>query len=339
MSEKVIFDKKNILIIGGAGFIGSHLCDEFLKENKVICLDNFSTGTESNIDHLLANPNFAFLKHDINDPINLEDLRELQKFKIQFQGIQEVYYLACPTSPKHFAENKIETILANSCGLHNALEIAVKNQAKFMHFSSSVVYGNREETGEEKIREDYLGKVDFLSDRACYDEGKRFAETMVKDYRETRELDAKIIRPFRIYGPRMALHDDQMIPDFINNALENKDLVIFGDEKFSSSFCYVSDLVDAALKMMEGDVLGPINIGSDVLVTLEEVAGKIIQITGSQSGIKHEEEKLFMSQLSLPDITKASNELGWMPVVTLDKGLETTVDDLRAKKGLKNFSA
>jgi len=137
----------------------------------------------------------------------------------------------------------------------------------------------------------------------------------------------------------MPLQDDQMIPDFINNALENKDLVIFGDKNFSSSFCYISDLVDATIKMMDSEVKGPINIGSDVLVTLEEVAQKIIQIIGSNSEIKHEEEKLFMTQLSLPDITKASNELGWMPVVTLDKGLETTVDDLRAKKGLKNFSA
>lgn len=338
MGNQVIFEKKNVLVIGGAGFIGSHLCDELVKENKVICLDNFSTGFEANIDHLLANPDFTFIRHDIVEPIKLEDLRDLQRFKIQFQGIQEIYYLACPTSPKNFEKNRIEMILANSYGLKNALDIAIKNKSKFIHFSSSVVYGSREELGENKIRENYIGKVDFLSPRSAYDEGKRFAETMVKNYREVYELDTKIIRPFRIYGPRMPLNDNQMIPDFVDNALEEKDLVIFGDENFSSSFCYVSDLIDATTKIAESEITGPINIGSDLSVTLREVAEKIIKIVGSESKIKHEEEKFFMTRLAVPDITQASNELGWMPVVTLDKGLLNTVDDLRAKKGLKKIN-
>src|SRR6056297_2134452 len=276
MSNQVIFEKKNVLVIGGAGFIGSHLCDELVKNNKVICLDNFSTGFEANIDHLLANPNFAFIRHDIAEPIKLEDLRDLQRFKVQFQGVQEIYYLACPTSPKNFEKNKINTILANSCGLKNALDIAIKNKSQFVHFSSSVVYGGRDETGEKKIKEDYLGKVDFLSERSAYDEGKRFAETMVKNYRDAYGLDAKIFRPFRIYGPRMPLKDNQMIPDFVDNALENKDLVVFGDENFSSSFCYISDLIDAIVKITENETAGPINIGSDVSITLKEVAEKII---------------------------------------------------------------
>lgn len=337
MSNKVIFDKKNILVIGGAGFIGSHLCDALIGKNKVICIDNFSTGAEVNIDHLLANPDFAFLKHDISEPINLEDLKELQRFKIQFQGIQEIYYLACPTSPKKFEENKIANLLADSLGLKNALDMVIRNEAKFIYFSSSVVYGGREETGEEKITEDYIGKIDFLSDRSSYDEGKRFGETMVKNYREVHGLDAKIIRPFRIFGPRMKLNDNQMIPDFVDNALDNKDLVVYGDENFSSSFCYISDLIDATLKMMEMDVSGPINIGSDLLVPLRKVAEKIINAVESTSNIVHREERTFMTQLAIPDIGKASNELGWMPVVTLDKGLERTIDDLRAKKGLKTL--
>ncbi|MCD4694548.1 NAD-dependent epimerase/dehydratase family protein [bacterium] len=335
MSNKVIFDKKNILIIGGAGFIGSHLCDELIKDNKVICLDNFSTGAEANIDHLLANPDFVFIKHDVSEQIDLENLKELQRFKIQFQGIQEIYYLACPTSPKKFEENKIANLLANSLGLKNALDIVMRNESKFIYFSSSVVYGGREETGEKKVAEDYIGKTDFLSERSSYDEGKRFGETMVKNYKDVYGLDVKIIRPFRIFGPRMKLNDNQMIPDFIDNALDNKDLAVYGDENFSSSFCYVSDLIDATLKMMETEVSGPINIGSDLLISLKRVAQKIIDIVESNSNIVYKEEKTFMTQLALPDISKASNELGWMPVVTFDKGIERTIDDLRAKKGLK----
>lgn len=333
MPKKAIFDKKNVLVTGGAGFIGSHLCDELIKTSKVICLDNFSTGDEKNIDHLLADPNFEFIRHDINEPINLESLPELQKFKIEFQGIQEIYHLACPTSPIHFEQNKIANLMANSVGTKNALDLAARYDAKFMHFSSSVVYGPRRE-GNKRISENDLGVVDMLSPRASYDEGKRFAETLVKTYRDVFNVDTKIIRLFRTYGPRMKLDDGNMIPDFVSNALKNKDLVILGDKSFSSAFCYISDAVDAAVKLMETDLPGPVNVGSDVDVNVADLAGKIVAMTGSRSNIVFSDSILFMSSLCLPDITKARNELGWMPVVILEKGLEKTINDLRASSGL-----
>jgi len=334
MPKRAIFDKKNVLVTGGAGFIGSHLCDELVKTCKVICLDNFSTGDERNIDHLLADPNFEFIRHDITKPIDLESLPELQKFKIEFQGIQEIYHLACPTSPKDFNRNKIATLDALSLGIKNALDLSVKYGAKFMHFSSSVVYGPRRESNF-KVPEEDIGQVDMLSIRSCYDEGKRFAETMVINYKEEYKIDTKIIRLFRTYGPRMKLDDGQMIPDFINNALDGENLVVLGDENFTSSLCYVSDVIDAAVKLMEANLSGPYNIGSDIEINITEVANKIIEIIGSKSKVTYADEILFMTPLCLPDITKARNELGWMPIVTLEKGLEKTIDDLRASKGLK----
>jgi UDP-glucuronate decarboxylase len=277
MSKRAIFDKKNVLVAGGAGFIGSHLCDRLVENSKVICLDNFSTGDERNIDHLLSDPNFEFIKYDIAEPIELEKLSELQKFKIEFQGIQEIYNLACPTSPKDFDKNKIPTILASSYGLKNMLDLAVRYQAKIMHFSSSVVYGPRPD-GQTRIKESEIGKVDFLSLRSSYDEGKRFSETMVENYRQVYNIDSRVIRLFRIYGPRMKLNEGNLIPDFINNALENSDLVIHGDKNFSSSLCYISDCIDACLKLMESSVHEPVNIGSDVDINLAKICEMIIKI-------------------------------------------------------------
>ncbi len=335
MLKRAIFDKKNVLVTGGAGFIGSHLCDELVKTCKVICLDNFSSGDERNIDHLLADPNFEFVRHDITEPIDLESLPELAKFKIEFQGIQEVYHLACPTSPKDFEANRIQTLMANSYGIKNALDLALKYEAKFMYFSSSVVYGpRREEDKKEKIKESDLGQVDISSKRSSYDEGKRFGEAMVLNFRDVYGLDAKIIRLFRLYGPREALNHGNMVPDFISAALDNRDLVVLGDENFSSSFCYVQDAVDAAVKMMETEGAGPINIGSDVDVNIIDMANRIIAMLGSRSKITYADKMLFLTPLCLPDISKAREELGWMPVVTLEKGLEKTIDDLRASKGL-----
>ena len=327
--SSLIFEKKNILVAGGAGFIGSNLCDELVKDNNVICVDNFSSSTAKNIEHLLPNPNFIFINHDLNQALDLDKLDELKKFKVPFQGIQEVYNLACPMSVKNFSENRKNTLMANSCIIKNVLDIALKYQAKFLQFSSSVVYGLRKEGQEKfKITEDFLGKVDFLSDRACYDEGKRFAETMVSSYRKIYNLDTKIIRVFRTYGPRMPLNDDQMIPDFVNNALNGEDLVIFGDENFFSSLCYVDDVIDAAVKVMASDLPGPYNVGSEEDLRLYDVAKMIVEMTNSSSKIVFAPNKLFMSKLNLPSTYKIRNDFAWMPVVGLKQGLEKTILDI-----------
>jgi len=336
MLQQAIFDKKNILITGGAGFLGSHLCDRLVKKNKVICLDNFSTGSERNIDHLLSNPNFVFINHDITKPINFEDFEELNQFKIKFQGIQEIYNLACPTSPKNFLENRINIILANSEGVKNTLDLAVKYKAKFMQFSSSVVYGARKKNNN-KITENCLGEVNNLSKRSSYDEGKRFAETLVSNYSSIYGINAKIVRIFRTYGPRMKLDDNQMIPDIIRDAIDSKDITILGDEYFSTSFCYVSDCIDAVTKMMEGYYLGPLNIGSDVDVNITEFAQKVISLTNSKSKIIYADKDLFITPLCIPNISKAKEELNWMPIITLDKGIQMTIHDLQASKGLLGY--
>lgn len=335
MIKRAIFDKKNILVTGGAGFIGSHLCDELVKTNKVICIDNFSTGDEKNIDHLLADPNFEFIRHDITKTIDLESMPELQKFKIQFQGIQEIYHLACPTSPKNFPENRLATLDALSFGVKNVLELARKYEAKLVHYSSSVIYGPRD-NDEPMVDEDYVGKVSVSSDRSSYDEGKRFAESLVMNYKDVYKVDAKILRLFRIYGPRMKLRDDRMIPDFVNSSLDNKDLLILGDKDFSTTLCYVTDVIDASLKVMKHDFCGPYNIGSDVNINITEVANKVISMIKSKSKIVYAEKSLFMTPLPIPNIKKVKNDLGWMPVVVLEKGLENTINELRASKGLKS---
>ena len=340
MSKQVIFDKKNVIIAGGAGFIGFHLCNELIKTCKVICIDNFLTGSEKNIDHLLANPDFVFINHDLSEPLNLEAIPELGKFKIEFQGIQEIYNLACPMSPRNFLDNRIANIQANSYVIKNLLDWAVKYNRKFLQFSSSVVYGPRDVNQPDiKLKESDLGRVDHLSERGSYDEGKRFAETIVKNYRSIYNIDAKIIRLFRIYGPRMQSDDDQMIPDFINNALENKEITIPGDVNFSSSFCYIEDLLDAVAKIMSTDIAGPINVGSDVDIKLSSLGDIIIKQTNSTSTIRYVESPLFVSELALPDIRRAKEELSWMPVVTLENGLKKTIFDIQAHKRLHGLQA
>ena len=331
--KEVIFDRKNVLVAGGAGFIGSHLCDELIKTCKVICIDNFVTSNENNIDHLLVDPNFAFINHDLANLISLEELPELQKFKIEFQGIQEIYNLACPTSPLHFEKNKQATLLANSHVIKNVLDLAVKYKAKFLHFSSSVVYGARRKDNI-KIKENDFGHVDTLGPNSCYNEGKRFAETFVTNYRDIFKIDTKILRLFRTYGPRMQLNDGQMTPDFIYNALENKDIKILGDKNFTTALCYVSDVIDATLKLMESDIKQPINIGSDMNINLTDLAQKIINLTQSSSKIVYAESIAFMTPLCIPDLTMASSELRWLPIITLENGLKKTIHDLMASKGL-----
>jgi len=329
--KKVIFDQKNVVVFGGAGFLGSHLCEELIKTCKVICVDNFSTGSVENIRFLMQNPNFRFIRHDIAEPLDLVNIAEVQEFKLAFQGIQEVYNLACPTSAKNFDQTVIQTLDANSLGMKNVLEVVRQYQAKLVHLSSAVVYGPR--TDEQVVfTEDYKGVVDFTSPRACYDEGKRFAETMATTYRDFYKLPIKIARVFRTYGPKMLLNDGQMIPDFIMDALDNKDLLIYGDENFMTTLIYVADAVDGLIKIMESDKNDIYNLGSEVDYRLSEVAQSIIEMTGSQSKIVYKEPLLFMTQLGKPDISKLKKELGWFPVTSLQHGLKSTVEYTKANK-------
>ena len=335
-----IFDKKNVLVTGGAGFIGSHLCEALLKEGvRVICLDNFITSQESNIDSLLKNPDFEFIRHDINVPFDPEAFPELIRYKIKFQGIQEIYHLACPTSPKKFEQYKMQSLYSNSLGMKNALDLGVRYKSRVVHSSTSVVYGSRPADGH-LFKEEEWGSADVLSPRACYDEGKRFSESFCATYQQVHGLDVRIARIFRTYGPRMPLFDGQMIPDFITNALDNKDLEIFGDESFRTSLIYVTDVVAGMMKMMEAPSgLGPVNLGSDIDVSLVDVAQRIIEMTGSVSKIVFKPSLLFMSQLGLPDLSKPKEKLGWIPLMTLDNGLKQVIDYTVSNKQLLGFRA
>ncbi len=324
--------KKTVLVTGGAGFIGSHLCERLLKEGaRVMCVDNFATSHVRNIEALLQNPDFYFLRLDVNTPFNLEKLPELEPLKIPFEGIDEIYHLACPTTIKQFDQFKIQTLLSNSIGNYHILEAAVKYKSKVLLSSTSVVYGARDKD-ELFFNEDREGVLDHLSPRACYDEGKRFSETMFETYRQVHGIDAKIARIFRTYGPRMPLFDGHLIPDFVLNALDGKDLVIYGDETFSTSLCFVTDVVDGLIRLMAAKPgLGPVNIGDDKDLKIVDVANKIIELTGSSSKIVYEAELPFLTELGLPRIDKA-RELGWLPLVRLDDGLTKTVEYVKANK-------
>lgn len=326
--------KENILVAGGAGFVGSHLCERLLKKYNVICLDNFSTGNEKNINHLVQSPDFEFVKQDLSQPFDLEKMPELEKFQINVKGFYAIFNLACPTSAKNFEKYKIATLDANCCAMKNVMELVIKHKSKFVHVSSSVVYGDREKVGG-RVKESEEGVVNHLTPRGCYDEGKRFAETVVATYHQVHKTDYKIARVFRTYGPRQRLFDGEMVPDFIVDATKNKDLVVYGNESFKTSMVFVSDVVDALEKLMNAKAnFGPVNIGSDVDMKIIDIAKKIIEMTGSKSKIAHKKELPFITELVVPDISKAKKELGWMPLVRLEDGLKKTIDYTLAHKEL-----
>ncbi|MBT4856806.1 NAD-dependent epimerase/dehydratase family protein [Candidatus Uhrbacteria bacterium] len=326
-------DKPIAVVAGGAGFIGSFLCEALLKEGKrVICIDNFSTSHVRNIEPYLRHADFQFLRLDINEPIDLESFAELEPFKVKFSGVQEIYHLAVPTSIKHFDDYRIQTLLSSSIGTKNILDLAVKYKARVLLASSSVVYGGR--TKDVTVfQEDYRGIVDHLTPRACYDEGKRFAETMFYTYAQAQGVESRIARIFRTYGPRMPLFDGHQIPDFIMSALNDEEVVINGNKDFKTSMVYVTDVVDGLMRLMKAKSdPGPVNIGSDVDLLLADVAKKIVEMSNSSSEIIFKDELLFLTEIGLPSIVKVKEKLSWFPVVLLDDGLKKTIDYIRANK-------
>jgi UDP-glucuronate decarboxylase len=332
-----VFQKKNVLVLGGAGFIGSHLCDRLVADNQVICIDNFISGRQENISHLMQNENFIFLREDLNNLVDLEKYPELERFQVKFQGVQEIYNLACPTSPKDFTKNTVITALTNGLGTIRALDLAVKYKAKFLHFSSSVVYGQRQDS-DPMMKENKFYPLSPLTPRACYDEGKRFAETLIFTYKNFYNLDTKILRIFTTYGPRMPLFVGHMIPDFIVAALDDRPLTIYGDENFTTTLCHINDVIDAVCKMMASAEAGPYNIGNPKEYKIVDLAKMIIKMTNSKSEIIFADPLMFMSRLGIPDISLAKERLEWFPVVTLEKGLEATVEYGKANKVMINWN-
>lgn len=332
--KKPVFSRKNILVTGGAGFIGSHVCDALVKENHVICVDNFSTSSVANIEHLLQNPNFEFINHDIVQPFDLNDFPELDRFKIKFQGVQEIYHLACPISKRHFEDFKIATVLTNSIGIKNVLDIAVANQSKILYASSSVLYGPRR-ADQPFVSETDPCIFDHLSSAGAYDEGKRFSEAIMFTYQDVYGLDAKIARIFRTYGPRMKLFDGNLLPDIINNALEGKDIELPYQEDARMGLCFVSDIVDGLMRHMNSSVdVTVVNLGSDQDFLLSSVATQVIKLTESSSRVRFGPAPGRSTEAGLPDIGKARQVLGWLPLVRLEDGLRRMIDYSRAQRQL-----
>jgi UDP-glucuronate decarboxylase len=303
---------KTTLIAGGAGFIGSNLCEKLINDNhKIICVDNLLTGSIENIKHLLNNPNFTFINHDIIELLKIDD------------NIDEIYNLACPASPPKYQINPIYTLKINFLGVLNLLELAKLKNAKFLQSSTSEIYGEPEITPQH---ENYRGNVNTVGIRSCYDEGKRVAETLVMDYHNQYNVDTRIVRIFNTYGPKMDKNDGRVVSNFINQALNNHDITLYGDGEQTRSFCYIDDQIDGLIKLMNSDYIYPINIGNPYELNVKELANIILNLTKSNSKLIYKELPLDDPTNRKPDITKAKNILNWEPQYDLEKGLIKTIE-------------
>lgn len=305
-------NRKNVLVTGGGGFLGSHLCERLLKEgNNVICVDNFYSGIKNNIHHLLDNPNFEVLRHDVSFPLYVE--------------VDEIYNLACPASPPHYQWDPVQTTKTSVLGAINMLGLAKRVNAKVFQASTSEVYGDPEVHPQS---EKYWGHVNPIGIRSCYDEGKRCAETLFFDYQRQHGTMIKVARIFNTYGPRMHPNDGRVVSNFIVQAIQGKDITIYGDGSQTRSFCYVDDLIEGFIRFMNtsDDVTGPINLGNPGEFTIRELAEKVIELTGTESKLVMEPLPQDDPQQRRPDITLAKKTLDWEPKIDLDKGLKKTIE-------------
>jgi UDP-glucuronate decarboxylase len=305
------YHRKRILVTGGAGFLGSHLCERLLNEgNEVLCIDNFFTGTKENIFHLLDDHRFELIRHDVEFPIHLE--------------VDEIYNLACPASPIHYQYNPIHTTKTSILGALNMLGLAKRQKAKIMQASTSEVYGD---PGVHPQPESYWGNVNPIGFRSCYDEGKRCAETLFFDYYREHKLKIKVARIFNTYGPRMHPSDGRVVSNFIIQALKGEEITVYGDGNQTRSFCYVDELIDGFIRLMASpdEFTGPVNLGNPVEFTIKELAEKVIDMTSSKSRISFKPLPHDDPKQRQPDITLAKKELNWEPMIKLEEGLVKTI--------------
>ncbi len=307
---------KKILVTGGAGFVGSHLCKRLVKnKNEVICVDNLYTGYRSNIYELLNHPNFQFILHDITFPLYIE--------------VDEIYNLACPASPIQYQKNPVQTIKTSVIGTINMLGLAKRTNAKFLQASTSEIYGDPKVHPQT---EDYWGNVNPIGIRSCYDEGKRCAETLCMDYNRQYKIDTKIARIFNTYGSNMDTNDGRVISNFIVQSLKNKNITIYGDGHQTRSFCYIDDLIDALIKFMRTkNFIGPLNIGNSDEFTIEDLAKKIIEFSSSKSVLVYKKLPIDDPKQRKPNITNAKKFLEWNPQINLDIGLKKTIEWFKKK--------
>lgn len=300
---------KKVLVTGGAGFLGSHLCERLLDEgNEVLCVDNFFTGTKQNIAHLDGDPNFEVMRHDVSFPLYVE--------------VDEIYNLACPASPIHYQYNPVQTTKTSVLGAINMLGLAKRTRSKIMQASTSEIYGDPEVHPQP---ESYWGNVNPNGPRACYDEGKRCAETLFSDYREQYGVDVRIARIFNTYGPRMHPHDGRVVSNFIIQALRGEDITIYGDGSQTRSFCFMDDLIEGFIRLMDSEYQHPVNLGNPGEFTIRELAEKVIEMTGSGSKIVYHDLPVNDPTRRRPDISLANEQLNWSPTVKLDEGLAKTI--------------
>jgi UDP-glucuronate decarboxylase len=307
--------KKKILVTGGAGFLGSHLCEKLLKlGHEVVCLDNYFTGQKRNVVHLLDNPYFELIRHDVTMPFFIE--------------VDEIYNLACPASPIHYQYNAIKTVKTSVMGAINMLGLAKRIKAKVLQASTSEVYGDPEIHPQTEA---YWGHVNPVGPRSCYDEGKRVAETLFVNYHKQNNVRIKICRIFNTYGPRMHPNDGRVVSNFIVQALKGEDITIYGDGRQTRSFCYVDDLLEGMVRMMNSgeEFTGPVNIGNPGEFSMIELARKVLQLTGSASKLVHMPLPEDDPMQRKPDISLAKKELGWEPKISLEEGLKKTIDYFR----------
>lgn len=307
---------KRVLVTGGAGFLGSHLCERLVEcGHDVICLDNFFTSQKSNVVHLLTRPNFELIRHDVTLPVLLE--------------VDEIYNLACPAAPGHYQYNPIKTLKTSVMGAINVLGMAKRCHAKVLQASTSEVYGDPEVHPQT---ESYRGVVNCIGPRACYDEGKRAAESLFMDYHRQNHINIRIVRIFNTYGPRMHPFDGRVVSNFIRQALANQDITIFGEGSQTRSFCYRDDLIEGMIRMMNGsdDFVGPVNIGNPEEFTILELAKLVLELTGSRSKLIHESLPIDDPTQRQPDITLAKKHLNWSPTILLREGLLKTIEWFRS---------